>query len=320
MKTGFIGLGNVGGKLAASLLRGGIELCVRDLDRTAGAPLLAAGATWAESPAAMAAECDLIVTCLPSPAASAAVMERADGVLAALRPGAIWVEMSTTDAAEVRRIGAKVAAAGGHAADCPVTGGVHRAASGNIAILAGCERAVFDRLLPILGLMGGDILHCGPLGTASTLKVMTNVLATANLVSLCEALAVMKAAGMDLGTTYEAIRISSGNSFTHETESKLVLSGSRQIDFTMQLVLKDIGLFQAIADRTGVPLDLNPLLIKVFEDGARRYGPHEQSDQIIRRIEEATGLSVTAPGFPDELVDDEPKTPGREVVPPAAVR
>ncbi|MCL5776784.1 NAD(P)-dependent oxidoreductase [Limibaculum sp. FT325] len=320
MKTGFIGLGNVGGKLAASLLRGGIDLNVRDLDRAAAEPLVAAGAKWAESPAAMAAECDLIVTCLPSPAASAAVMEGADGVLAAMRPGAIWAEMSTTDAAEVTRIGAKVAAAGGHAADCPVTGGVHRAASGNIAILAGCERAVFERLLPVLGLMGHDILHCGALGTASTLKVMTNVLATANLVSLCEALAVMKAAGMDLATTYEAIRISSGNSFTHETESKLILSGSRKIDFTMQLVLKDIGLFQAIADRTGVPLDLNPLLIRVFEDGARRYGPHEQSDQIIRRIEEATGLSVTAPGFPDELVDDEPKAPGREVVPPAEVR
>lgn len=320
MKIGLIGLGNVGAKLAASVMRGELDVTVHDLSRAAGDALVATGARWAESPAAMAAECDLIVTCLPSPAASAAVMEGADGVLSALRPGTIWVEMSTTDAAEVRRIGAKVAAAGGHAADCPVTGGVHRAASGNIAILAGCERAVFERLLPVLGLMGGDILHCGPLGTASTLKVMTNVLATANLLSLCEALAVMKAAGMDLATTYEAIRISSGNSFTHETESKLILSGSRKIDFTMQLVLKDIGLFQAIADDAGVPLDLNPLMIKVFEDGARRYGPHEQSDQIIRRIEEATGLSVTAPGFPDELVDDLPKMPGREVVPPAEVR
>ena len=320
MKAGFIGLGNVGGKLAASLLRGGVDLVVHDLDREAARPLLDAGAAWAESPAAMAAECELIVTCLPSPAASAAVLEGRDGVIPALRPGGIWAEMSTTDAEEVRRIGAKVVAAGGHAADCPVTGGVHRAASGNIAILAGCERPVFERLLPLLGLMGRDILHCGPLGTASTLKVMTNVLATANLLSLCEALAVMKAAGMDLGLTYEAIRISSGNSFTHETESKLILSGSRQIDFTMQLVLKDIGLFQAIADRAGVPLDLNPLLIRVFEDGARRYGGGEQSDQIIRRLEGATGLSITAPGFPDHLVDDEPKAPGRVVVPPATMR
>ncbi|MBK0399847.1 NAD(P)-dependent oxidoreductase [Limibaculum sp. M0105] len=320
MKTGFIGLGNVGGKLAASLLRGGIDLTVRDLDRKAGDSLVGKGATWGDSPAAMAASCDLIVTCLPSPAASAAVMEGEDGVLSAMWPGTIWVEMSTTDADEVRRIGAKVAERGGHAADCPVTGGVHRAASGNIAILAGCEREVFERLLPVLGLMGHEILHCGALGTASTLKVMTNVLATANLVSLCEALAVMQAAGMDLATTYEAIRISSGNSFTHETESKLILSGSRKIDFTMQLVLKDIGLFQAIADRTGVPLDLNPLLIRLFEDGARRYGPNAQSDDIIRRIEEVTGTMVTAPGFPDELVDDLPKAPGHEVVPPSEIR
>lgn len=315
MKAGFIGLGNVGGKLAASLLRGGLDLTVHDLDRAAAGRLVEAGARWADSPAALAASCDLIVTCLPSPAASAAVMEGESGVIGALRPDAVWVEMSTTDAAEVRRIGAKVAAAGGQAADCPVTGGVHRAASGNIAILAGCEREVFERLLPVLGLMGHDILHCGPLGRASILKVMTNVLATAHLVALTEALTVMKAAGMDLATTYEAIRISSGNSFTHETESQLILNGSRKIDFTMGLVLKDIGLFQSIAEAGGVPLDLNPLLIRLFEDGARRYGPNEQSDQIIRRLEEATGLSVTAPGFPDELVDHEPKMPGREVRP-----
>ena len=188
---------------------------------------------------------------------------------------------------------------------------MHRAATGNISVFAGGERATFERALPVLGAMGRRILHTGPLGSASVLKVMTNYLATANLVTLCEALAVMKAAGMDLATTYEAIRISSGNSFVHETESQLILNGSRKIDFTMDLVLKDIGLFQALADQAGVALEVNPLLIEIFRDGADRYGPRAQSDQIVRRLEEATGLSITAPGFPAALVDDEPEAPGR---------
>lgn len=316
MKIGFIGLGNVGGKLAGSLVRGGHDVVVRDLDPAAAAPLMAAGAGWGDSPAAMAAACDLVITCLPSPPASAAVVEGPDGVLAGLRSGTIWAEMSTTDAAEVTRLGALVTARGGAAADCPVSGGCHRAATGNISIFAGCERPVFERLLPVLTTMGRRILHTGPLGSASVLKVMTNYLATANLLTLCEALTTMKAAGMDLGTTYEAIKISSGTSFVHETESQMILNGCRDISFSMDLVLKDIGLFQAIADQHGVPLEISPLMIEIFRDGQARYGARANSDDIIRRLEEATGLDVTAPGFPAEMVDDEPEAPGYEVVAP----
>ena len=315
MRIGFVGLGNVGAKLAGSLLRNGYDLVVHDLDRAATRPLLDRGAGWADSPAELAAACEMVVTCLPSPAASAAVMEGANGVLSAIRPDAIWTEMSTTEAAEVRRLGALVAARGAEALDCPVSGGVHRAATGNISIFVGGERATFERAFPALCAMGRRILHTGPLGSASTLKVMTNYLATANLVALCEALTVMRAAGMDLGTAYEAIAISSGTSFTHETESQLILSGSRKIDFTMELVLKDIGLFQAIAERAGVALEVSPLLIEIFRDGARRYGGRAQSDDIVRRLEEATGLSITAPGFPAELVDLDPEAPGEEVLP-----
>ena len=312
---GFIGLGNVGGKLAGSLLRNGAPLTVRDLDPAAARPFLDGGAAWADSPQQMAETCDVVITCLPSPAASAAVMEADDGVLAGLRPGSIWMEMSTTDEAEVRRLGALVAAAGGSPVDCPVSGGCHRAATGNISIFAGCERATFDRILPILTTLGRRVLHTGELGSASILKVVTNYLATANLISLAEALATSKAAGMDMNTAYEAIRISSGNSFVHETESQVILNGSRDINFTMDLVLKDIGLFQAIADRHDVPLELNPVMIDIFEDGAERYGLREWSPNIIRRLEDATGLSVLGEGFPAEIVDDEPEEPGAEVVP-----
>ncbi|MDQ2089458.1 NAD(P)-dependent oxidoreductase [Marimonas arenosa] len=310
MNIGFIGLGNVGGKLAGSLLRNGIDLAVHDLDPDRVSGFVAQGARAGGSPAAMMQTCDAVITCLPSPAASAAVM---DQMLAFAGPGKIWMEMSTTDEAEVKRLGAQVIERGGAAVDCPVSGGCHRADTGNISIFAGCDRETFERILPLLTVMGRRVLHTGPLGSASVLKVMTNYLATGHLLMLCEALTTMAAAGMDLTTTYEAIRISSGNSFVHETESQLILSGSRCVDFTMDLVLKDIGLFQEIAERNKVPLDISPLLIDLMRDGQARYGTRAQSDRMIERLEEATGLDITAPGFPTELKDDEPEAPGYEV-------
>ncbi len=316
MKVGFIGLGNAGGKLAGSLVRNGVDTVVHDLDRKAGDPLIAKGAAWADSPKQMAEMCDVVITCLPSPKACAAVMEGANGILEGLSKGKLWLEMSTTDEAEVKRLGAKVLALGAQPADCPVSGGVHRAATGNISVFAGCERATFERALPILSILGRRVLHTGPLGTASTLKVMTNYLATANLLTCCEALVTMKAAGMDLATTYEAMKISSGTSFVHETESQLILNGSRDVHFTMDLVLKDIGLFQTIAERHNVPLEISPLIIDIMKDGQKRYGERGNSDDIIGRLEEATGLSILADGFPDDLVDDEPEERGYEVVPP----
>jgi len=314
MKVGFIGLGNAGGKLAGTLLRNGVDLTVRDLDRASGAPLLDKGAKWGDSPRLMAEENELMITCLPSPAASAAVMEGPDGILAGIGPGKVWAEMSTTDATEIGRLAVLVAARGADSVDCPVSGGVHRAATGNISIFAGCERRVFERILPVLKILGRRILHTGPVGSASTLKVMTNYLATANLLTLCEALVTMKAAGLDLATTYEAIRISSGTSFVHETESQVILNGSRDISFTMDLVMKDIGLFQRIAENHGVPLEISPLMIDIFRDGQKRYGTRANSDDIIRRLEEATGLSITAGGFPATMIDDEAEEDGYEIV------
>ncbi len=317
LSVGFIGLGNVGAKLAGSILRAGIGLTVLDLDSEAEAPLLAAGALKGASPRAVAESADLLITCLPNPAASAAVMEGPDGGLSGLSRGSIWAEMSTTDSQEVRRLGEKVREQGAWPADCPVSGGCHRAATGNIAIFAGCERPVFERLLPTLSEIGHEILHTGELGSASILKVVTNYLATANLVSLSEALVTSQQAGMDLATTYEAIRMSSGNSFVHETESQVILNGSRDINFTMDLVLKDVSLFQALADRSGVPLEISPLLLEIFNDAAQRFGPREWSPNVIRRLEEATGCRVEAPGFPAQMVDTQPKKPGCEVKPRA---
>ena len=316
MKVGFIGLGNVGAKLAGSLLRNGYDLTVRDLNPALAKPFLDKGAHWADSPRAMAETCDLVITCLPSPAACAAVMEDDDGILAGLSAGKIWAEMSTTDAALVARLADLVRAKGAAPIECPVSGGCHRAATGNISILAGCDRATFDRMLPLLTTLGRRVLHTGDIGTASMLKVMTNYLATANLLTLCEALVTMKAAGMDMATTYKAIEISSGTSFVAETEGQVILNGSRDISFTMDLVLKDIGLFHKLAEEFAVPLEISPLMIDIFRDGQARYGARAQSDDIIRRLEDATGLSILADGFPAEMIDDEPEEQGYEVTVP----
>ncbi|MEM6375449.1 MAG: NAD(P)-dependent oxidoreductase [Pseudomonadota bacterium] len=311
MKVGFIGLGNVGGKLSGSLLRNGVDLCVHDLNSDLVSDMVGRGAVAGEGPVQLMRDCDAVITCLPSPAASDAVVSQ---MLPEVGPGKIWMEMSTTDEAEVQRLGQAVIARGGAAVDCPVSGGCHRADTGNISIFAGCERATFEQILPLLTKMGRRILHTGDLGTASILKVITNFLATANLLTCCEALVTAKAAGLDLATAYEAIAISSGTSFVHETESQVILNGSRDISFTMDLVAKDIGLFQQIADRASVPLEINPLLIQIFQDGIERYGARELSPNIIRRLEEATGLDIRAAGFPSEMVDDEPEEPGAEVL------
>ncbi|MEX2408576.1 MAG: NAD(P)-dependent oxidoreductase, partial [Rhodovibrionaceae bacterium] len=236
-----------------------------------------------------------------------------DGLLAGLGPGKIWMEMSTTDASEIERLAKLVTAAGAQTLETPVSGGCHRAATGNIAILVGGERDAFERALPALSAMGRQILHTGPLGSASVLKVITNFLATTHLVALGEALTTAKLSGIDLATAYEAIRISSGNSFVHETESQVILNGSYNINFTMDLVIKDIGLFEAAAARAGVPLEISPKVLEIFRDGQARYGPRAWSSMIVKRLEEACGTDLRAPGFPAELVDEEAEETGREI-------
>jgi 3-hydroxyisobutyrate dehydrogenase len=314
LKVGFIGLGNVGAKLSGTLLRNGVDLYVHDLNAELVDEFVARGARRAGNPKQMAEQVDVVVTCLPSPEACSQVMEASDGVIAGLTAGKIWLEMSTTDSTEMARIGRLVEATGAMPVDCPVSGGCHRAATGNISIFAGCTREAFDRVLPILTTMGRRVVHTGALGSASQLKVLTNYLCTMHLAALAEALTVAKKSGLDMNVTYEAIKASSGNSFVHETESQVILNGSRDINFTMDLVVKDIGLFDQLGRDCGVPLEFSPMLVKVFKEAMAEYGPREFSPNIIRRYEEPSGVKVVGVNFPDDLVDDEAEEQGAEVV------
>ena len=313
MKIGFIGLGNVGGKLASSLLRNNFDLTVRDLDERLTKPLKDLGAKVAKSAKELAEQTDLIITSLPSPEVSAEVMEGSDGIINGLSENKVWLEMSTTDENEVKRLGEKVIAKKSIPMDGPVSGGFHRAATGNIAIFVGGERKAFEKILPALTVMGRKVLHTGELGSESVLKVITNYLASVHLVALGEAWTIAKKSNLDLAKTYKGIAISSGNSFVHETESQVILNGSYNINFTMDLVLKDTGLFDNLAKKLNAPLEISPQIVEIFKDGQKKYGSRAWSSMIVKRMEDLNNINFRANGFPDELIDNEPEEKGYEI-------
>ena len=310
---GFIGLGNVGGKLAHSLLRNKFELTVRDLDENLTKDFKNKGAKIANSPKELAQQADLIITCLPSPKICAEVMEAEDGVINGLTKNKIWLEMSTTDESEIKRLGKFVREKGAIPLDGPVSGGCHRAATGNIAIFVGGERNAFEKILPALTMMGRKILHTGELGSATVLKIISNYLASTHLVALGEAWTVAKKSNLDLSKVYKGIAVSSGNSFVHETESQVILNGSYNINFTMDLVLKDTGLFDNLAKKLNAPLEISPLIVKIFKDGQKKYGSRAWSSMIVKRMEELNNIDFIADGFPDELIDNEQEKKGYEI-------
>ena len=313
MKVGFIGLGNVGGKLAGSLLRNKFDLTVRDLDENLTKPFVEQGAKIANTAKELAEKVDLIITCLPSPEICSEVMEGSDGILNGLSENKSWLEMSTTDEAEVKRLGQKVIEKKAIPLDGPVSGGCHRAATGNIAIFIGGEREAFNKILPALTVMGRKILHTGELGSASVLKVITNYLASVHLVALGEAWTVAKKSNLDLTKAYKGIAVSSGNSFVHETESQVILNGSYNINFTMDLVLKDTGLFDELAKKLNASLEISPKIVDIFKDGQKKYGSRAWSSMIVKRMEDINQINFRAEGFPKELVDNEPEKRGHEI-------
>ena len=313
MKIGFIGLGNVGAKLANSLLRNKFDLTVLDIDNNILDQFKKNGAKIAINPEDLTKNVDLIITSLPSPKISAEIMEGENGILKGLSKDKIWLEMSTTDEKEIKRLGNLVLKRGAIPLDGPVSGGCHRAATGNIAIFVGGDRDAFEKILPALTVMGRKILHTGKLGSASILKVITNYLASVHLAALGEAWTVAKKSNLDLKKTYQGIAVSSGNSFVHETESQVILNGSYNINFTMDLVVKDTSLFDNLSKKLNSNLELSPIISDIFKDGEKKYGKRAWSSMIVKRMEDKNNIEFRAKGFPAELTDNEPEEKGFEI-------
>ena len=313
MKIGFIGLGNVGGKLADSLLRNKFDLTVKDLDNKIEKNFIDKGADVANTAKELAKNVDLVITCLPSPKTCSEVMETKDGIINGLSKNKIWLEMSTTDESEVKRLGKLVAAKGAIPLDGPVSGGCHRATTGNIAIFVGGERKAFEKIFPALTAMGRKILHTGELGSASVLKVITNYLASVHLAALGEAWTVAKKSNLNLIKTYKGIAVSSGNSFVHETESQVILNGSYNINFTMDLVEKDMTLFNDLSKKLKTPLEISPFVLDIFKDANKKYGSRAWSSMVVKRLEDKFGIDFRTSGFPKELTDNEKEEKGYEI-------
>lgn len=310
-KIGLIGLGNVGSKIANNILDGGFKLFIYDLDKKKSLSLVKKGAHWCTSLSKLASQSTLIITSLPSPKAVNEVIKK---ILPSLNNKHLWIEMSTTDETDMKKLSKKCLEKKIGTLEAPLTGGVHRAETGNISILAAGKRKHFDRAFPVLSQIGYEILYCGKMGNASTLKVVTNFLASIHLLSLGEALMVCKKYGLDLKTAYHGIKISSGNSFVHETESQLILNGSYDVGFTMDLVCKDVGLFGKLAKKFNIPADISKLLIKKFKEGKIKYGDRAFSTSIVKILEENCKEDLRAKNFPKRLKDTNPKKKGIEIL------
>ncbi len=298
MHYGYIGQGNLGANCAACLLRGGMDVTVTDINRAAAEPAIAMGAKWAESPAELAQSVDHVITCLPSPAVSEAVAAQ---FLPEMKEGAHWIEMSTLGRDEVLAFAAKAAAHDVRMMELPVTGGVHLAAQGNITMLAGGDKDMFETHLPALKAMGNQVFHMGPLGSASIIKVITNMLAFIHLKACGEALMLAKRGGLDLGQAWHAIKASSGTSFVHETEGALVLNGSYDVAFNIDLALKDLGFAMGFGREFEVPLDLAAATEQTYVAARAAYGGNAQSPMIVKLLEDLLDTDLRADGFPARL-------------------
>ncbi len=224
-----------------------------------------------------------------------------DGVFESLRPGGTWIDMSTNDRDTVLELSQRASDVGIRFLEAPVTGGVHKAAEGDITVLVGGDESLYLEHRDLLAAVGSPVLYMGPLGSAAVIKVITNMLAFIHLVAAGEALMLAKRGGLDLTKSYEAILNSSGNSFVHETESQVILNGSYDIGFTMDLALKDLGFATGFGREFGVPLELASMVEQTFVRAKAQYGGGAWSSQVVKLLEDALGTDLRAPGFPEKL-------------------
>lgn len=297
MNVGFIGLGNMGNPMAHSILGAGFPLTVHDLRPAAAAGLLDDGARWADSPAAVAEQADTVILSLPGPPQVEAVMRGENSVLAGLRSGATWIDMSTTSRQLFRRLATEVEALGASALDAPVTGAVDGAERGALTIFVGGDAAVLESQRPVLEAMGTAIYHAGPPGAGLAAKLLTNLLWFIHAAALGEGLLLGARAGIDLPVLWDIIKSSAGNSWVAEHDTPSVFRGDYDPSFTLDLCCKDLGLIHDLGRELDVPLEVGALVEQIFHRARVTYGGDRGEMHVVKLLEDATGTALQVPDF-----------------------
>jgi 3-hydroxyisobutyrate dehydrogenase-like beta-hydroxyacid dehydrogenase len=290
---GFIGVGNMGGPMCTNLLHAGFEVVAFDLEQAALDRQVANGAAPGDSAADVAARADVLLTSLPRPDHVDAVM-RGAGALAALRPGTVWVDLTTNRIELVTEL-ADEAPTGVDVVDCPVTGAVDGARTATMTLFLGGASAPIARVRPILEHLG-TVICCGPLGTGNVVKLVTNQLWFVHAAAIGEGFALGLAHGVDLGVLWQAIRESVGDSFVARHDAPSIFAGHYDPSFPLDLCVKDLGLIGELQQGVGAPLPLTDAARGAFDEAAERYGLAAGEMHVARRIEDDAHLSFRLDG------------------------
>ena len=291
---GFVGLGNMGGPMARRLAAAGHEVVCFDLNPDAVAETVAAGARAGASATACAAEADLFLTSLPRPDHVEGVMSGTDGALAALRPGSIWVDL-TTNRKELVQAYAAAAPAGVTVVDSPVTGAVDGARSGKLTLFAGGDEASLDRVVPVLENLG-LVIRSGGLGNGNVVKLVTNQLWFVAAAAIGEGFATGLANGVDLDTLWFAIKESVGDSFVARHDAPSIFAGHYDPSFSLDLCLKDLGLIQELNAAVNASFPMTDAAHATFQKAADRYGSDVGELHVAKQLEDDAQLSFRLDG------------------------
>jgi 3-hydroxyisobutyrate dehydrogenase len=293
MSAGFIGLGTMGAPMARNLLKKGHALVVFDVNASAVAALVAAGARAAASPREVAEQSEFVITMLPDAPDVERVSAGPDGVLAGLRNGSVYIDMSTIDPGTTRRIGEQVAARGAQMIDSPVGKTADAAVAGTLTLMVGGPADVIARCRPLLDAMGTDFFHCGQLGAGQTMKLLNNLLAQALGAASTEALVTGVKAGLTLETMLSVLRTTMAwNNQLAISMPKKPLVGNFTPGFMLKLAHKDCRLALQMAESLGVPTPVGRATLEGLGEGMRHGLQDHDVGAMLKLREEQAGVTV----------------------------
>jgi 3-hydroxyisobutyrate dehydrogenase len=293
-KIGFIGLGIMGQGMARNLLKAGFEL--RVWNRTAGkmSELVAEGAIAAESPADLAAQSDMIITCVSDTPDVEEVILGENGVIHGARPGSLVIDMSTISPAVTRQITSRLKQRGVHMLDAPISGGSEGAARGTLAIMVGGEAGQFERALPVFQAMGKTITHVGTNSHGQMVKLVNQILVVGNALAMSEALLFAQAGGLDLRKTLAAIENGAAGSWMLSNRGPQILARDWRPGFMIDLQEKDVRLILKEADELGIPVMVSSLVFNLYRTLQIKGLGTEGNHALIKALENLAGIEVGA--------------------------